>query len=59
MIEDEIKQEIAEERAERLEEPELHWSPVSNIEEIYKDLPEVKRWHDEYCKMWNLKTKGR
>ena len=40
MIEDEIRQEIQEERAERMEEPEIHWSPVSNIpvEEIYKDL---------------------
>lgn len=54
MIEDEIRQEIQEERAERLEEPELHWTPVSNIpiEEIYKDLPEVKKWHDAYCHIW-------
>ena len=54
MIEDEIRQEIQEERAERMEDPEIHWSPVSNIpvEEIYKDLPEVKRFHDEYTRFW-------
>ena len=54
MIEDEIRQEIQEERAVRMEDPEIHWSPVSNIpvEEIYKDLPEVKRFHDEYTRFW-------
>lgn len=37
------------------------WHPVSNIpvEEIYKDLPEVKDYHDSYCRMWGLKDKGR
>ena len=32
----------------------VHWHPVSNIpvEEIYKDLPEVKRYHDDYAKLW-------
>lgn len=37
---------------------EIHWHPVSNIpvEEIYKDLPEVKRYHDNYEKFW-LKEK--
>lgn len=37
----------------------IKWHPVSNIpvEEIYKDLPEVKRYHDSYCKMWGLRTK--
>lgn len=51
MIEDEIKQE---EKAELMEEPEIHWHPVSNIpvEEIYKDLPEVKQFHDSYVKIW-------
>ena len=60
MIEDEIRQEIQEEKAEMMEEPEIHWSPVSNIptDEIYKDLPEVKRFHDSYVKFW-LKDKGR
>lgn len=73
MIEDEIRQEIFEERAEKCEEQLLfpkekwdelvHWHPVSNIpvEEIYKDLPEVKRFHDNYENFW-LKTihnKGR
>jgi hypothetical protein len=64
MIEDEILSEIKEEQADRLEEPYLfpkeemdnliHWSPVSNIpvEEIYKDLPEVKQYHESYVKMW-------
>lgn len=64
MIEDEILAEIKQEQADRLEEPYLFpkeemdslvkWSPVSNIpvEEIYKDLPEVKRYHDNYCKFW-------
>jgi len=34
------------------------WHPVSNIpvEEIYKDLPEVKRYHDNYENFW-LKEK--
>jgi hypothetical protein len=71
MIEDEIRQEIQEEKAKRFEEPYLFpkeemdslikWHPVSNIpvEEIYKDLPEVKQFHDSYCRMWGLKSKGR
>ena len=64
MIEDEILSEIKQEQAERLEEPYLFpkeemdslikWRPVSNIpvEEIYKDLPEVKRYHDDYARNW-------
>jgi len=64
MIEDEILSEIKQERADRLEEPYLFpkeemdclvkWSPVSNIpvDEIYKDLPEVKQYHESYVKMW-------
>lgn len=66
MIEDEIKQE----RANRVKEPYLFpkeemdslivWHPVSNIptEEIYKDLPEVKQFHDAYVRLW-LKDKTR
>ena len=40
---------------------DIHWRPVSNIpvEEIYKDLPEVKEWHDAYCEMWLKKTLDR
>ena len=36
------------------------WHPVSNIpvEEIYKDLPEVKEFHDTYVNLW-LKNKER
>lgn len=32
----------------------VKWQPVSNIptEEIYKDLPEVKEFHDNYVKIW-------
>ena len=32
----------------------IEWHPVSNIpvEEIYKDLPEVKQFHDSYVKIW-------
>lgn len=32
----------------------IHWQPVSNIpvDEIYKDLPEVKQYHESYVKMW-------
>lgn len=64
MIEDEILAEIKEEQADRLEEPYLFpkeemdslikWRPVSNIpvDEIYENLPEVKRYHDNYCKFW-------
>lgn len=64
MIEDEILSEIKEEQADRLEEPFLFpkeemdslikWSPVSNIpvDEIYKDLPKVKQYHESYVKMW-------
>lgn len=70
MIEDEILSEIKQEQAERMEEPCLfskeemdsliHWQPVSNIpvDEIYKDLPDVKRYHDDYVNLW-LKNKGR
>lgn len=70
MIEDEILTEIKQEQADRLEEPYLfpkeemdgliHWKPVSNIpvEEIYKDLPEVKQFHDNYCRFW-LRDKSR
>lgn len=64
MIEDEILSEIKQEQADRMEEPYLfpkeemdsliHWSPVSNIpvDEIYKDLPKVKEWHDNYERFW-------
>lgn len=40
---------------------EIHWEPVSNIpvEEIYKDLPEVKDFHDSYVKIWLKKTLDR
>lgn len=36
----------------------IEWHPVSNIptDEIYKDLPEVKEFHDNYVKLW---LKGR
>ena len=36
------------------------WKPVSNIpvDEIYKDLPEVKEFHDNYVSLWNLRTKN-
>lgn len=69
MIEGEILSEIKQEQADRLEEPYLFpkeemnrlikWRPVSNIsvEEIYKDLPEVKQYHDNYVSLWNLRTK--
>lgn len=32
----------------------IEWHPVSNIpvEEIYKDLPEVKDFHDSYVRVW-------
>lgn len=32
----------------------IKWQPVSNIptEEIYKDLPKVKEFHDNYVKIW-------
>jgi len=32
----------------------IHWQPVSNIpvDEIYKDLPKVKEFHDLYEKLW-------
>jgi len=37
----------------------IHWHPVSNIptEEIYKDLPEVKKYHDLYEKLWLKKSR--
>lgn len=33
------------------------WQPVSNIptEEIYKDLPKVKEFHENYVKLWLTK----
>lgn len=64
MIEDEILSEMKQEQADRMEEPYLFpkeemdslikWSPVSNIpiDEIYKDLPKVKEWHNNYEKLW-------
>ena len=32
----------------------IHWQPVSNIpvDEIYKDLPKVKEWHENYERFW-------
>ena len=27
------------------------------MEEIYKDLPEVKQYHENYVSLWNLKTR--
>lgn len=35
----------------------IKWQPVSNIptEEIYKDLPKVKEYHDNYVKFWLTK----
>ena len=41
-------------------EEETHWQPVSNIpvDEIYKDLPKAKKFHEEYVKMW-LTNKGK
>lgn len=71
MIEDEILAEIKEEQADRLEEPYLFpkeemdslikWRPVSNIpvDEIYKDLPKVKEWHENYIKVWKIKEHRR
>jgi hypothetical protein len=70
MIEEEIFGEIHEEQTRKCEEPYLFpkeemdsmikWSPVSNIpvDEIYKDLPEVKRFHESYTKTW-LTNKGK
>ena len=39
----------------------IKWHPVSNIpvDEIYKDLPEVKQFHDNYVSLWNLRTKNK
>ena len=39
----------------------IHWHPVSNIpvDEIYKDLPEVRDYHENYCRVWGLKDEGR
>ena len=71
MIEDEILQEIQEEQANRLEEPYLFpkeemdslikWQPVSNIpvDEIYKDLPKVKQFHENYIKTWKITENNR
>lgn len=38
----------------------IRWQPVSNIptEEIYKDLPKVKEFHDNYVKLW-LTNRGK
>ena len=72
-MESELIEEITEEnrlREEKCEEGLLfpkekwdeliHWQPVSNIstDEIYKDLPEVKEFHDNYTQLW-LKEKSR
>lgn len=35
----------------------IKWQPVSNIptEEIYKGLPDAKRYHENYIKLWKIK----
>lgn len=39
--------------------PKQKWQPVSNIptDEIYKDLPEVKKYRDMYEKLWLKKSR--
>ena len=39
----------------------IKWRPVSNIsvDEIYKDLPEVKQFHESYVRFWLTNKKGR
>lgn len=32
--------------------PKQKWQPVSNIDEIYKGLPEVLKFHKLYEKLW-------
>lgn len=38
----------------------VQWQPVSNIpvDEIYRNLPEAKEFHESYVNMW-LKEKSR
>ena len=36
----------------------IKWQPVSNLDEIYKGLPEAKQHAEMYEKMW-LKNRGR
>ena len=69
MIEEEIFAEIKEDKqeVEGLLFPKdewdslVHWQPVSNIpvDEIYKDLPEVKQYHENYVRFWLTNKKGR
>lgn len=72
MSESEKNSKIGKKSQNRVEEPYLFpkeemdslikWKPVSNIpvEEIYKDLPEVKEFHDSYVRIWlNEKTLDR
>lgn len=35
----------------------VKWSPVSNIDEIYKDLPEAKEYHKSYVNFWLSKNR--
>lgn len=48
---------IREEKCEDDNIPKQKWQPVSNIptEEIYKDLPKVKEYHDNFVKLWLTK----
>lgn len=36
----------------------IEWQPVSNIDKIYKDLPQAKEHAEIYERMW-LKNRGR
>ena len=41
----------------KVSEEEVHWQPVSKfsgytVDDIYKDLPKVKEFHNNYTKFW-------
>lgn len=61
MKNDEIGKKLTDNVKKSQNREEIHWKPVSNIpvEEIYKDLPEVKRYHDNYCRFWLKKSLDR
>ena len=44
--------------AEKNEEELVHWEPVSKDPYEYAS-DEVKRYHEEYIKMWNIKEHKR
>lgn len=33
----------------------IEWHPVSNLDKVYKDLPEAKKYAEMYIRLWGIK----